>query len=205
MLNFDIKTIILLVVPVLFSITFHEVSHGYAAFRKGDPTARMAGRLTLNPIKHIDIVGMLVLFLTGLIGWAKPVPVDPRYFKNPRKDMMWVSIAGPASNFFLAFVFAVVLKAMPPIPQGSFFSPAWDMISLMVQVNVGLAVFNLIPIPPLDGSHILMGMLPHEAAQSYSRIERYGFIILLVLIFSGVVNIVIFPVINFLVQLLLRM
>jgi Zn-dependent protease len=204
MMNFDIQLIILLVVPVLFSITFHEVSHGYAAYMKGDPTAKAAGRLTLNPIKHIDPVGLLVLFITRMIGWAKPVPVDPRYFKNPRKDMMWVSLAGPASNFFLAFVFAGVFKVMPQVAPTSFFYPLAVMVQMMITINVGLAVFNLIPIPPLDGSHILQGLLPYEAARTYAKIEPYGFIILLALIFTRVVNIVIFPVIDFIVTILLR-
>jgi Zn-dependent protease len=205
MINSYIQEIILLAVPVLFSITFHEVSHGYAAFMMGDPTAKAAGRLTLNPIKHIDPVGLLVLFITRMIGWAKPVPVDARYFKNPRKDMMWVSLAGPASNFFLAFVFAVVVKLMPDIPAGTFLYPLRLMIEFMVTINVGLAVFNLIPIPPLDGSHILMGLLPLEMARTYSKIEPYGFIILLVLIFTRVVNVVIFPIIGYIVTILMRM
>jgi Zn-dependent protease len=205
MIDSYIQQIALLVVPVLFSITFHEVSHGYAAYLKGDPTAKAAGRLTLNPIKHIDPVGLLVLFVTRMIGWAKPVPVDPRYFKNPMKDMMWVSLAGPVSNFFLAFAFAVVLKVMPNVPPDSFLYPLAIMVQYMVTINIGLAVFNLIPIPPLDGSHILKGLLPYEAARSYSKIEPYGFIILLILIFTHVVDYVIFPVIGFFVTVLTRL
>jgi Zn-dependent protease len=205
MSNADIQEIILLVVPVLFSITFHEVCHGYAAYRLGDPTAKNAGRLTMNPIKHIDPFGLLVFVVTRMIGWAKPVPVDPRYFKNPMKDMMWVSLAGPVSNFFLAFAFAVVLKMMPNIPPDSFLYPLAIMVQYMVTINVGLAVFNLIPIPPLDGSHILKGLLPYEAARSYSKIEPYGFIILLILIFTHVVDYVIFPVIGFFVTVLTRL
>lgn len=204
MISSYIQEIALLVVPVLFSITFHEVSHGYAAFRLGDPTARNAGRLTLNPISHIDPVGLLVLVVTRMIGWAKPVPVDPRYFKNPRQDMMWVSLAGPASNLLLAVVFAVISRMVPPIAQLSFLYPLAIMLQFMIVINVGLAVFNLIPIPPLDGSHILQGLLPYEMARSYSKIEPYGFIILLVLVFTRTVNVVIFPVIDFITGLLMR-
>jgi len=193
-------------VPVLFSITVHEVCHGYAAYRLGDPTAKLAGRLTLNPIKHIDIVGLLVLFITRMIGWAKPVPVDPRYFKNPRKDMMWVSLAGPASNLVLAVVFAVIFKLFGGIIAGSYLYPLSYMIRIMIMINVGLAIFNLIPIPPLDGSHILEGLLPHEMASTYSRLMApYGFIILLVLIFSGMVDVFIFPVIRVIVNILLSL
>mgnify|MGYP001766011214 CR=1 FL=1 len=204
MISSYIQEIALLAVPVLFSITFHEVSHGYAAFRLGDPTARNAGRLTLNPISHIDPVGLLVLVVTRMIGWAKPVPVDPRYFKNPRQDMMWVSLAGPASNLLLAVVFAVISRMVPPIAQSSFLYPLAIMLKFMIVINVGLAVFNLIPIPPLDGSHILQGLLPPEMAMSYSRIEPYGFIILLVLVFTRTVNVVIFPIIDFITGLLMR-
>ncbi len=204
MISSYIQEIALLAVPVLFSITFHEVSHGYAAFRLGDPTARNAGRLTLNPISHIDPVGLLVLVVTRMIGWAKPVPVDPRYFKNPRQDMMWVSLAGPASNLLLAVVFAVISRMVPPIAQSSFLYPLAIMLQFMIVINVGLAVFNLIPIPPLDGSHILQGLLPPEMAMSYSRIEPYGFIILLVLVFTRTVNVVIFPIIDFITGLLMR-
>ncbi len=155
-------------VPVLFSITFHEVSHGYVAYRLGDPTAKNAGRLTLNPIKHIDIVGLLVLMITRMIGWAKPVPVDYRYFKNPKKDMMWVSLAGPASNLGLAVVFAVIYKAFGGMLMTSYLYPLSLMIQIMIKINVGLAIFNLIPIPPLDGSHILEGLLPPDLAREYS-------------------------------------
>ncbi len=202
-MNSVIQQIILLIVPVLFSITVHEVCHGYAAYRLGDPTARNAGRLTLNPIKHIDIVGLLVLLITRMIGWAKPVPVDPRYFRNPRKDMMWVSLAGPASNIGLAVVFAVVYKAFGNMLAASYLFPLSFMLEIMVMINVGLAVFNLIPIPPLDGSHILEGLLPPDMARAYSAIAPYGFMILLLLIFTRVVDFVIFPIIRAAVQILL--
>jgi len=202
-MNSMIQQIILLIVPVLFSITVHEVCHGYTAYRFGDPTAKNAGRLTLNPIKHIDIVGLLVLFITRMIGWAKPVPVDPRYFKNPRKDMLWVSLAGPASNIGLAVVFAFIHKAFGGMLAASYFFPLSFMIEIMIMINVGLAVFNLIPIPPLDGSHIMEGLLPPDMARAYSSIAPYGFMILLLLIFTRVVDFVIVPIIRTIVHILL--
>ncbi len=195
--------IVLMAAPVLFSITIHEVCHGYAAYYFGDPTAKSQGRLTLNPIKHIDVVGMLVLFITRMVGWAKPVPVDYRYFKNPRRDMIWVSLAGPASNLILAAISAVILKNTVRFLVGTYFDPLISMGQIMVIINVGLAIFNLIPIPPLDGSHILMGLLPLKTAYSYSRIQPYGFIILLALLFTGVVDKVISPVIRAIAAVLL--
>ncbi len=205
-MNSMVQQVVLLVVPVLFSITVHEVCHGYAAFLLGDPTAKNAGRLTLNPIKHIDVVGLLVLFITRMIGWAKPVPVDPRYFRNPRKDMMWVSLAGPASNLVLAVLFALVLKVFGGVLSASYLYPLAYMVQITVMINVGLAIFNLIPIPPLDGSHILEGLLPYDMAAAYSRlIAPYGFIILLVLIFTRVVDYLVFPIIRAIVNILLSM
>ena len=195
-MNQIISQIALLVVPVLFSITVHEVCHGYAAYFFGDPTAKMAGRLTFNPIKHIDPIGMLVLFVTRMIGWAKPVPVDPRYFKKPRQDMVWVSLAGPASNLVLAALTALVLKLVGPVLASTVLYPLVIMLQMMVMINIGLAVFNLIPIHPLDGSHIMEGLLPARLAYSYSKLQPYGFIILLLLIFTRVVDFVIFPIIH---------
>ncbi len=200
-MNDTISYLALMIVPILFSLSVHEVCHGYAAYVLGDPTAKMQGRLTLNPIKHIDIFGLAVLFITRMIGWAKPVPVDPRYFKNPRKDMLWVALAGPASNLFLGLIFALLLNYVGPLMTGNFFYPVKAMMEIMVFINVGLAIFNLIPIPPLDGGRVLVGILPENMANSWARIEPYGFIILLILVFTKTVNFVIFPIIRVIVNI----
>jgi Zn-dependent protease len=194
--NHIISLIALLIVPVLLSITVHEVCHGYAAFFFGDPTAKDAGRLTLNPLKHIDPVGLLVLFITRMVGWAKPVPVDPRYFKKPRQDMMWVSLAGPASNIVLAIVAAIIMRLFGDMLENTFLFPLVKMGAYLVLINVGLAIFNLIPVHPLDGSHIMEGLLPIRMAYSYSKLKPYGFIILLILIFTGITGVIINPFIN---------
>lgn len=195
--------------PILMAITFHEVAHGMVAFRLGDPTAKNAGRLTLNPLAHLDLVGTLVFLITRMIGWAKPVPVNPLYFKNPRKGMLWVALAGPATNMVLAVLSAVLLKwllnlHLPADSQwGAVAVPVGQMAYVSVRLNVGLAVFNIIPIPPLDGGRIMVGILPEKQAISYAKLESYGFILLLLLIFSGMVEYVVFPIILTIVSLLL--
>lgn len=203
-MNDTIRYIVLMIVPVLFSLSVHEACHGYAAYALGDPTAKLQGRLTLNPLKHIDIFGLAVLFITRMIGWAKPVPVDPRYFKNPRKDMLWVALAGPGSNLALGLVFALLLNYVGPLMKGNIFYPVKVMMEIMVFINVGLAIFNLIPIPPLDGGRVIVGLLPEKMANSWAKIEPYGFIILLFLIFTKAVNFVIFPIITGIVNIFLR-
>ncbi|WP_243439731.1 site-2 protease family protein [Fundidesulfovibrio soli] len=197
--------------PMLMAVTFHEVSHGVAAAALGDPTARLAGRLTLNPLKHLDPVGLLVFVITQMIGWAKPVPVDSRYFRNPRTGMMIVSVAGPAANFLLAGVSALALGGLEaafhawrdPFWQANLLTPLLYMCVASVQVNLSLGVFNLLPIPPLDGGHILLGLLPKRIAYELALRERWGFVIVLLLAMSGVLGRILSPVVSYLYNLLI--
>lgn len=199
-----IQRMVLLLPPVLMAVTFHEMAHGWMAARLGDPTARMLGRLTFNPFKHLDPMGTLVFFLTQAIGWAKPVPVNPSYFDDPRRDMMWVAFAGPGANLLLAAVLAIVLRGIGEAPAffqgglGYFGAPMIYMAYLSVKINIGLAVFNLLPIPPLDGSRIIAGILPPGMARGLAGLEKYGFVIVLLLVFTGVTDRIIVPVVHYL-------
>jgi len=198
-------------VPMLVAITFHEVAHGYVAYFLGDPTAKRAGRLTLNPLKHLDPLGVLAFVLTRMIGWAKPVPIDPRFFANPRAGMVLVSLAGPAANFALAVASAVILgllgslhQAVPPFWRHSAILPLAYMSVASVQVNLALGLFNLLPIPPLDGGHILAGVLPPRAAYELERLAPFGFVIVLVLAATGLLGRFIGPAVDSLYHLLLQ-
>ena len=199
-----IQRLVILIPPILLAVTVHEMAHGWVAYRLGDPTAKMLGRLSFNPVRHLDPVGTLVFFLTQTIGWAKPVPIDPRYFKSPREDMIWVSLAGPAANLTLAALSALLLREMSgflgQVLQSSmyFARPLVYMAYVSIQLNIGLAVFNLIPIPPLDGSKVLMGLLPLRFAVLYQQLERYGFILILILVFTGVTGRIIVPLVIYL-------
>ncbi|MFV2082158.1 MAG: site-2 protease family protein [bacterium] len=192
--------------PFLLAVTVHEVAHGYIAKTKGDYTAQMLGRITLNPLRHIDPVGTvlfpLLLALSGIgiiFGWAKPVPVNSRNFRNPRKDMVYVSLAGPASNLFLALAFAFIFKIMLWFPGAAviwgspILKPLASMIVIGIKISIYLGVFNLLPIHPLDGSHILEGLLPPDMALSYSRLAPYGWIILVGLLMTGLLGRIIGP------------
>ena len=195
----QIQEIITTAPPFLFALTVHEFAHGYVANRLGDPTAANQGRLTLNPLKHLDPLGTLAFFLIK-IGWAKPVPVDARYFKNPRQDMLWVSLAGPGVNLTVAVASALVAKllllfssALPSI----ILMPLLQMTVASIWINIMLGIFNLVPIPPLDGSKIMMALLPPGLALAYARLERYGFILLLILFYTGILPRFIMPIISF--------
>ncbi len=196
-----IQQFAILAVPVLAAITLHEVAHGYVAYLMGDSTAKNAGRLTFNPIKHLDPIGAIALFLVK-VGWAKPVPINPANFSNQRQGLVLVSLAGPAANFllavFFAFLFHTLLGFFGGIGTGqsaSFVKPLLYMCQAGVLVNIGLGIFNLLPIPPLDGSNILAGVLPPHLARMYLQNSKYGFIILIFLFLTGAVHKVIVPII----------
>jgi Zn-dependent protease len=211
--NFFLKLSIMLV-PALMAITCHEVSHGFVADKLGDKTARLMGRLTLNPIKHMDIVGTLMVFIIG-IGWAKPVPVNFNNLRNPKRDMIWVAVAGPVTNFCLAFLSAILMRIIIAATKGissaslaMFFNPILLMLAFSVYINLLLAIFNLIPVPPLDGGRVAVGLLPNRQAILYSRIEPFGIFIILGLIFlpdllhlPSIFDYVISPILNAGIQL----
>ncbi len=185
----NLPYILLTVLPIgLMAVTLHEVSHGWVAKRFGDPTADMEGRLSLNPIKHIDPIGALMIVIIGF-GWAKPVPVNPAYFKRPGRDMMWVGLAGPISNILFAIVFAILLRITVYVyySMGSLpLEPTMAVIRFFefgIMINVILAAFNMIPIPPLDGSRVLAYFLPRDLEMRYRDLERYGMFILIGVIF----------------------
>jgi len=200
----------IMLVPGLFAITCHEVSHGYIAWHYGDPTARMMGRLTLNPLKHIDIIGTLMIVFIG-IGWAKPVPVVYENLRNPKRDMIWVAAAGPITNLILAFISAMLLRGIivfvNPAVSGSSMTmivePVVWMLAFSVYINLLLSIFNMIPLPPLDGGRVLSGLLPYRQAAALARIEPYGMLIIIVLVFfTNVFSYVILPLLNVGVHLL---
>ena len=195
-----IRNICISLPVILLAITFHEVAHGYSAFLFGDKTAYEQGRLTLNPLKHLDPVGTLMLILVHF-GWAKPVPVDPRRMRNPKRDMIWVSLAGPATNVLLAFLFSLVLRfllnvylndpaltfeGLSKIVKGNVLLQFGLLFSTFgIVINLFLAMFNLIPIPPLDGSKILGALLPRSMAYKYYQLERKGPLLIIGLVLLG--------------------
>jgi Zn-dependent protease len=217
----DIFSIIISVFVILFAITIHEAAHGWAAYKLGDPTAHIMGRITLNPVPHIDPIGTVlmpaILIIMGAppFGWAKPVPVNPVNLRNPKRDNMLISAAGPAANFLAAFISLTALIFLKKINPNIFFSrgglrsgfhPIEGLAVILfyaVFLNVLLAVFNLIPIPPLDGSGIVTGFLSDEASQTYDKIRPFGFIIILGLIYLGLLDIIIRPIYRILEKIIL--
>lgn len=208
MLDIEVARVLIAFIVLLFSLTVHESAHAWTADRLGDPTARMLGRVSLNPLVHADLVGTvlfpIVAFATGapLIGWAKPVPVNARRLDHPRRDYVLVAAAGPASNLALAVLASVLLRVVPvsPVRMGepNVTAPLASMLGGAVQINVWLAVFNMIPIPPLDGGNVLLGLLPPPLAGVVERIRPYGFLILYALMLTGGLEYLVMPPYNML-------
>jgi len=205
-------------IPILAAIVFHEVAHGWVAFRLGDPTAARMGRLTLNPISHIDLFGTVILPLLLVItrapflfGYAKPVPVNFQNLRNPKRDMIWVALAGPATNIILALVSFLLLKILVSLdlPRDASLAstvviPLIYMLHASASINIVLAVFNTFPIPPLDGGRVLVGLLPEPYSSAVARVEPYGFLIIVVLLMSHLLDAVLSPLVR-LVDLFLRL
>jgi Zn-dependent protease len=187
-MNFNFTNLLLLAPPILLALTFHEFAHAYVANRFGDDTAKRSGRLTMNPLAHLDPFGTLMIFIVHF-GWAKPVPVNPYNLRNPKKDMLWISAAGPLSNMILALISGLLLRfiatsGMMPAPD-SMLGLLIVMVVFSLQINLALAIFNILPIAPLDGSKILYGILPAGFAKQIYLLERYGPFILIGLIIFG--------------------
>ena len=204
-----IQKIAVYALPVIFAITVHEAAHGYAARYFGDFTAEKMGRISLNPLKHIDPFGTILLpaltIMVGgvLFGWAKPVPVNFNNLRNPKKDMFWVAAAGPASNLAMAIFWAMLLNYSKHAPQtAAYFLEVMSLAG--ISINLVLMVLNLLPMPPLDGGRIAVSLLPNNLAMKLARVEQYGFAILIALMFMGVLSKIISPIINFLEQIILR-
>lgn len=216
-----IRQITIWALPVLAAVVFHEVAHGWVAYRLGDPTAARLGRLTLNPIAHIDIFGTilvpLMLIVTNapfIFGYAKPVPVNFNNLRHPKRDMIWVAAAGPATNLVLALICAVVWRSLTPMLAGQsnqlepsgiayYLSAVVLMAQSGILINIALAVFNAFPLPPLDGGRVMVGLLPHGLSTRLARVEPFGFIILIVLLMTRTLDYIMDPPMEFLLRLYL--
>jgi len=207
-----VQVIAIYALPVIFAITLHEAAHGYVAKHFGDMTAYMEGRVSLNPLRHIDPFGtialpLILLGLTKLVGggiifgWAKPVPVNFANLRHPKRDMLWVAAAGPLSNFVMAFIWALLVKIGLSLPENYFALPLALMGAAGVFFNIIIMVLNLVPLPPLDGGRILVSLLPRRVAWRVARIEPYGFLILILLLFTGVLGTMLWPAIGALMAL----
>ena len=203
-----IQTITLAAIPVLFAITLHEAAHGYVARHFGDMTAFQQGRISLNPLRHIDPVGtilfpVLTLVLGGILfGWAKPVPVNFAALRQPKQDMLWVAIAGPLSNLVMALGWALLYKLALSFAGGYFSEPLMGMAEWGIKINVVLLVLNMLPLPPLDGGRVAVSLLPHRQAFLLARIEPYGMFILIFLAVTPVLSLILSPLVNIMFKLI---
>jgi Zn-dependent protease len=208
-----VQTLAIYALPVIFAITLHEAAHGYVARHFGDNTAYVLGRVSLNPVRHIDLVGTILvpllilvtskLFGSGILfGWAKPVPVDFSALRHPKRDMLWVAAAGPFANLLMALLWALALKMALVTQQNAFTLPLSLMAEAGITVNLVLMVLNLLPILPLDGGRIAVSLLPNRLAYSYSRLEPYGFPILLLLLFTNTLGVILNPALVLSMQLI---
>jgi Zn-dependent protease len=211
-INSIIRGISIWAIPVVFAVVLHEVSHGWVANRLGDDTARWMGRLTLNPLKHIDPLGTVIIPLLLLVmgspflfGYAKPVPINFRKLRNPKRDMVWVAAAGPVTNLLLALFSAVLLYAVVRLPAAADWvvHPVSLMCQASILINMVLCIFNLLPLPPLDGGRVAVGLLPGPAAYQLSRVEPFGFLIIVVLLMTGLLQSLIGPLVMGSSQLLI--
>jgi Zn-dependent protease len=206
--RFTLQQTLLLIPPLLFALTIHELSHGYTAYRLGDPTAKNAGRLTFNPLAHLDLMGTLCIILTAFIGWAKPVPVDPRNFRHPLRGMAIVAAAGPMANFLASALSALVLRvaiksgAVDSLPE-SVAMPLMSMLFICFSLNLGLGLFNLLPIPPLDGFRVISVALPLKWVFFCERYSMIFFIALILILWNGAVSSGIGDIINYLQNIVL--
>ncbi len=207
-INQLIQLIAIAAIPVLFAITLHEAAHGYVARHFGDMTAYQQGRISLNPMRHIDPVGTILLPLLTLavggilFGWAKPVPVNFGALRRPKQDMLWVALAGPASNLFMALCWGLIAKLAWMFPGGYFAEPLLEMAQIGIKINVVLMVLNLLPMPPLDGGRIAVSLLPHRQAYQLSRIEPYGMFILIGLAITPVLGWILTPPVLLMLKLI---
>jgi Zn-dependent protease len=203
-----IQTLVIAAIPVLFAITLHEAAHGYVARYFGDMTAHAAGRISLNPLRHIDPVGtvllpLLTLALGGILfGWAKPVPVNSAALRHPRQDMRWVALAGPASNLVMAIGWAFVAKLAWAFPESYYAEPLLEMAQIGIKINAVLMALNLLPLPPLDGGRIAVSLLPARQAYQLARIEPYGMLILIVLAVTPVLSWILAPLLRIIIYVL---
>lgn len=203
-----IQTVSIAALPIVFAITLHEAAHGYVARHFGDMTAHNAGRISLNPLRHIDLVGtillpLLTLWIGGILfGWAKPVPVNFGALRNPKKDMLWVAIAGPASNLVMALGWGLAAKMAWAFPESYYAEPLLEMARIGMMINVVLMVLNMLPLPPLDGGRVAISILPRQQAFQLAKLEPYGMFVLIFLAITPVLSAILMPPVRATIQLI---